>query len=152
MYWSDKTRAALRLAYHLHDGQVDKADVPYIFHPYRVADKMEQYRLHDVERMTVVALLHDSIEDTDLNAAGLQELAQEYGLEIDEPTIIAIDAMTRRSGETYQTFIRRAKRNPDARWVKLEDVKDNLIKERIREPIPDALLERYNKAYNELIK
>ena len=45
MLESDLTHAAMRLAYAAHHGQLDKAGVPYIFHPYHLAEQMPDHRL-----------------------------------------------------------------------------------------------------------
>ena len=54
------TRLASKIAYKAHEGQTDKAGVPYIFHPIHIAEQM------DSEESCVVALLHDVIEDSDI--------------------------------------------------------------------------------------
>lgn len=152
MFWSDKTRAALSLAYHLHDGQADKAGVPYIFHPYRVAEKMELYRQYDVERLTIVALLHDCVEDTALTLDGLHEAALKLCFDLDDEVLATIDSVTRKDGELYEDFIMRAKANPLGHWVKLEDVRDNQNRDRMPGVPSVSLVARYDSAYNELIK
>ena len=63
-------------AYTAHHGQVDKSGVPYIFHPYHLAEQMTD------EITTCVALLHDVVEDTDIT---FEELAQEF-----PPAVIAV--------------------------------------------------------------
>ena len=60
MIYTPLTNKALRLAYTAHHGQVDKSGVPYIFHPYHLAEQMTD------EITTCVALLHDVVEDTDI--------------------------------------------------------------------------------------
>lgn len=42
-----------------HKNQVDKSGTPYVFHPFHVAEQMAD------EASTIVALLHDVVEDTD---------------------------------------------------------------------------------------
>ena len=51
---------ALALATRAHEGQVDHAGAPYILHPIRVAERCRTMEAK------IVALLHDTIEDTDL--------------------------------------------------------------------------------------
>ena len=60
MVYTPLTIKAMKLAYAAHHGQTDKSGVPYIFHPYHVAEQMTD------EFTTCVALLHDVVEDTGL--------------------------------------------------------------------------------------
>lgn len=69
MIYTVLTNKALRIAYEAHQGQVDKAGLPYIFHPFHLAEQMTD------EISTCVALLHDVAEDTDVS---LDELAREF--------------------------------------------------------------------------
>ncbi|WP_340004255.1 hypothetical protein MHH52_20625 [Paenibacillus sp. FSL K6-0276] len=56
---SDLTKAIL-IAAQAHDGQLDKGNNPYILHPLRLLTKAS------TDRMRIVAVLHDVIEDTDM--------------------------------------------------------------------------------------
>ena len=58
MIYTNLTRKAIKLIYEKHSGQVDKSGLPYVFHPFHVAESM------DDELSTIVALLHDIVEDT----------------------------------------------------------------------------------------
>ena len=58
MLYTDLTKRALRLCFDAHKDQVDKTGLPYVFHPFHLAEQME------TEYGTVVALLHDVMEDT----------------------------------------------------------------------------------------
>ena len=76
MLYTPLTKKALKLAYAAHAGQVDKAGMPYIFHPYEVALQVQ------AEEEVCAALLHDVVEDTDwtmedLRAAGFPETVLE---------------------------------------------------------------------------
>ncbi|MDD6109315.1 MAG: HD domain-containing protein, partial [Ruminococcus sp.] len=76
MLYTPLTKKALKLAYDAHAGQVDKAGMPYIFHPYEVALQVQ------TEEEVCAALLHDVVEDTDwtmedLRAAGFPETVLE---------------------------------------------------------------------------
>ena len=53
------TNTALNIATEAHRGQADKSGVDYIFHPMRIASNFA----HDSDE-SVVALLHDVLEDT----------------------------------------------------------------------------------------
>ena len=69
MIYTVLTNKALQIAYEAHQGQVDKAGLPYIFHPFHLAEQMTD------EISTCVALLHDVAEDTDVS---LDDLAREF--------------------------------------------------------------------------
>ena len=58
MIYTPQTNKAMTIAYNAHHGQLDKSGVPYIFHPFHVAEQMT------TEATTVTALLHDVVEDT----------------------------------------------------------------------------------------
>ena len=61
MIYTPLTNKAMRLAYDAHHGQADKSGLPYIFHPYHLAEQM-------TDEITVcAALLHDVVEDTSVN-------------------------------------------------------------------------------------
>ena len=119
-----------------HQGQRDKAGAAYFQHPMRVAMNCEK----DEEK--IVALLHDTIEDTDVTPEWLKQ--QGFSDEIVE----AILSVTRNPGEDYQEFVARAKKNPIGRIVKIHDLEDNLNVLRLREISPDMAerLTKYLKA------
>ena len=58
MIYTDLTNKDLKLMYDAHNGQVDKAGIPYRFHPYEVANHMR------TEDEICVELLHDVVEDS----------------------------------------------------------------------------------------
>ena len=58
MIYTQKTKQALKLCFEAHKEQVDKSGIPYVFHPFHLAEQMQ------TEETTVVALLHDLVEDT----------------------------------------------------------------------------------------
>ncbi len=96
-----------------HDGQTDKTGAPYIFHPLRVASTFSD------EMLQVIAVLHDLVEDTDTTLSDLDA-------RFPQAVVNAVDALTRRSEESYKEFIDRVARNPNARLVKIADIRDNL--------------------------
>jgi soluble cytochrome b562 len=113
---------AIALAAEAHSGQLDKAGAAYITHPLRLMAK-----LSDPERQ-IVAVLHDVVEDT---AVTFDDLHREgFAPEI----ITAIDALTKRAGETRLQAAERAAADPIARDVKLADVTDNMDLSRIAQP------------------
>lgn len=135
-------KSLVKLAYEIcaaaHAGQVDKADMPYHLHPERVAARCST----DAE--TIVALLHDTIEDTDITP--------EYLLNKGFPQYIVdgVISVTKRDGESYEDFVARAKQNPIGRMVKIHDLEDNMDIRRLTD-IDDKAFERlrkYLKAYH----
>ena len=123
---------ALVLAKKAHRGQFDKAGVDYIEHPIYVASQV------DTEEEKAVALLHDVIEDSPFTA---EELLQ-AGLP--ETVVTAVQVLTKKKGQDYQTYLKTVKSNPLARAVKLADLKHNSDLSRL-EIITDKDLERLEK-------
>ncbi len=112
MIYTPMVNRALRLAYRAHAGQLDRGGVPYIFHPYHLAEQM------DDERSICVALLHDVVEDTPVT---LEEIQREFPSEIAE----AVALLTHDPSTDYFAYVRRLKANPLARKVKLADLMHN---------------------------
>ncbi|MFI7073496.1 HD domain-containing protein [Micromonospora sediminicola] len=129
------------LAAAAHHGQTDKAGRPYIEHPRAVAAILAEQGHGD--HAVMAGLLHDVVEDTpisldDLRAAGFPEAV-----------VSAVDAVSRRDGETYMDMIRRAAADPLGRLVKLADNAHNSSEERLANLDPEAaafLRRRYAKA------
>jgi (p)ppGpp synthase/HD superfamily hydrolase len=111
--------AAIALACRAHTGQVDKAGAPYILHPLRLMLKFAD------EDARMAAVLHDVVEDGGVTWDELRKLG------VPEQVIAAVDGLTRRESESYEEFIERAARDPLARRVKIEDVRDNMDLTRI---------------------
>lgn len=59
MIYTPTTKKAMKLCFQAHKNQTDKSGIPYVFHPIHLAEQMTD------EETTVVALLHDVVEDTD---------------------------------------------------------------------------------------
>ena len=128
---------AIETAAKAHDGQVDKAGQPYIYHPLRVM----LYAQGD-ERVKCAAVLHDVMEDSDMTETDLIKIG--FG----EDIITALKLLTREEGQDYFDYVRALKKNSIAKAVKLADLKDNMDMSRIKEPTErDFLrLEKYKKA------
>ena len=85
MIYSPLTKKAMRVAYDAHHGQVDKSGLPYVFHPYHLAEQM-------ADEITVcAALLHDVVEDT---AITIEELEAEFPIVVTD----AVKLLTRDQG------------------------------------------------------
>lgn len=113
---------AIAIAAEGHAGQLDKAGQPYILHPIRVMLRVSGAS----ER--IAAILHDVVEDTPVTLA---QLATEG---FSKEVLGAVDALTKRSGETRLEAARRAAANPIARVVKLADNAENMDISRISNP------------------
>src|ERR1041385_8633485 len=113
---------AIQFVTELHRGQTDKAGLPYILHPIRV---MSGFLAPEDEDARLVAVLHDVVEDCPVTCQMLLERG--YSLKVVE----AIDALSRRKGESYQTYLERVDRNPLAVRVKMADLHDNLDERRV---------------------
>lgn len=113
MIYTKLTCKAIKMAYSAHRFQVDKAGIPYILHPYHVAEQMTD------EASTCVALLHDVVEDTGIT---LSELRKEFPQEI----VDAVEALTHIPGTGYSEYIYSVAKNPIATRVKIEDLYHNL--------------------------
>ena len=112
MIYTPLTNKALRLAYAAHHGQTDTSGLPYIFHPYHLAEQMTD------EVSACAALLHDVAEDTDLT---IEELEREFPREVTE----VLRLLTHQPGTDYFDYVRAIKTNPVAVKVKLADLAHN---------------------------
>lgn len=130
------TLRAFTLAQEAHKGQVDKGGHPYIEHVMSVASKMRE------EAATVVALLHDILEDTDLTEEDLRKAG------ISERAIRSIRLLTRPADTTYLSYIESLREDPIAVKVKLADLQHNSDLSRIPHPTDWDIrrCERYQKA------
>lgn len=133
---------ALEIAVKTHKGQTDKVGCAYIFHPIRVAERCL------TEEEKIVALLHDTIEDTSVTAEYLIEQGFSHTI------VDAVIGITRQKDETYEDFIIRTNLNPISRQVKIHDLEDNMDIRRLNKITEkDTIrLNKYLKAYKYLLK
>lgn len=136
MIYTKNTKKALKLAFEKHYGQVDISGVPYIFHPFYIAEKM------DDEDSTIVALLHDVIEDTDTSLDDLKKL------NFNNNIIEALSYMTHHKNIDYFDYIKNLSNNSLALKVKIEDIKHNMDLTRLNiiTEKDKFRLEKYKKA------
>ena len=113
MIYTPNTKKAMRLCYEAHQGQTDKSGIPYVLHPIHVAEQMTD------EQTTIVALLHDVIEDTDYTLQDLEKMGFE------QLVLDALALMTHKKGVPYLEYVAKLKDNPIARAVKLADLRHN---------------------------
>jgi len=108
---------AARLARLAHRDQVDKAGVSYISHPARVAGRVGTWGGDEIA--VVAAWLHDTVEDTWVSL----DLLRAMGF---PPAVIkAVDAVSKRDGETEEAYVERIAASPSAVMVKRADLADN---------------------------
>lgn len=117
----EKIAAAALIARLAHQGQTDKSGHPYYDHPATVASYLD-----DPEEK-VVALLHDTIEDTSVT---YEDLFSVFGKTIADDVL----CLTHKQDEDYFDYIRRVKTNAVARNVKCADIHHNMLPERNQNP------------------
>ena len=135
-----QSEKAYKIAKRAHLGQVDKAGEDYIKHPEKVASFVKA----DEEK--AVAYLHDVIEDTELTLEDLYE----YGFS--KEILEAVDIITKKRGEDYQSYLNSVKKNKLARAVKLADLRHNSDLTRFTEVTEKDIKrkEKYQKAIDSL--
>ncbi len=100
--------------------RIDKADIPYIYHPIHLAMQTED------ETSCVVALLHDVVEDTNIT---FEDLEKDFPSEIIE----VLKLLTHNKSESYIDYIKNIKQNPIAKKIKIADIKHNSDESRLNE-------------------
>ena len=112
MIYTELTIRAARIAEQAHRGQYDKGGMPYIYHPLHLAEQMTD------EYTAAAALLHDVMEDTDITEA---ELAAQF-----PPRVMQIlRLLTHDPAEDSFDSVKRIREDPDAKAVKLADLRHN---------------------------
>lgn len=113
MIYTEMTKKALKLSFEAHKEQKDKGGLPYVYHPFHLAEQMKS------EEAVVVALLHDVVEDTDRSLDDIRALG------FPERVIDALALLTHDKATPYFDYVARVKTNPIARAVKLADLEHN---------------------------
>ena len=121
----------MKLCFEAHKEQKDKSGLPYVFHPFHLAEQMKD------EYTTVVALLHDVVEDTEVT---LDDLRKEFPADI----VDAIALMTHDDNEDYMSYVARIKQNPIAKAVKIADLTHNSDTTRL-DTVTDKDIQRVQK-------
>ncbi len=135
------TRKAMIIAYNAHQNQFDKAGVPYVYHPIHIAEQME------TEEECIVALLHDTVEDTDIT---FEQLSKEF----DGKIVNILKLLTRNKNEDYMKYINKLKEDPIARKVKIADIIHNADETRLNKITTKDIIRRnkYKRALEILRK
>ena len=146
MIYTDLTKKAMRIAYDAHKDQVDKSGLPYIFHPFHLAEQMTD------EVSVCAAFLHDVVEDTSITFEDLEA----HGIPAE--VIEALRLLTHDSSVAYMDYVWKIKDsgNKTAITVKLADLRHNSDESRLNSsfeetsgaeihPIDEKAAERTNK-------
>jgi (p)ppGpp synthase/HD superfamily hydrolase len=131
---------AIVLAAQAHHGKQCKENLPYIFHPMRVANRvLRQHREYD-ENLWMTAILHDVIENTEVTLDDLKTQgypsevleALQYLTKLPEEEDIEGDSVDVKH-QKYFSFIERLAKGPSklARRVKIASLEDNLDVDRL---------------------
>ncbi len=124
----DKVRHALKLSEQAHSNQLRKSGDPFITHPLEVAKILTSIKL-DADSI-VAGLLHDTLEDTNLN---IEEINKNFGNQIVE----LVDGLTKinkfslkvnnqKFGENYKKLILATTKDLRVILVKLADRLHNM--------------------------
>lgn len=132
MIYTQNTKKALMLCFEAHKNQTDKSGMPYVFHPFHLAEQMKS------EDEVIVALLHDVIEDTDYTPDDIRRMG------FSENVVNALSLLTHDDGVPYMDYVFKLKTNHIARAVKLADLKHNSDLSRL-DVIDEHALERREK-------
>ena len=142
MIYTENTKKALKLCFEAHKKQVDKSGLPYVFHPFHLAEQME------TEETIIVALLHDVVEDTEYTVEDLVKMG------FSKAVTDAIALMTHANDVEYMDYVLKIKENSIAKAVKLADLRHNSDLSRLDVIDEKALTrrEKYLKAIDLLEK
>ena len=113
MIYTPLTKKALKLCFEAHKNQVDKTGLPYVFHPFHLAEQMKD------EYSTVCALLHDVVEDTECTFEDLINMG------FPNEVIEALKLLTHADDVPYMDYVKALSVNPIAKAVKIADLTHN---------------------------
>ena len=113
MIYTELTKKALKLCFEAHKDQVDKTNLPYVFHPFHLAEQMTD------EISTVCALLHDVVEDTNTSFIDLENMG------FPKEVIDVLKLLTHNDNTPYMDYVINLSQNKTAVKVKLADLKHN---------------------------
>ena len=113
MIYTPLTKKALKLCFEAHKNQVDKTGLPYVFHPFHLAEQMND------EITTACALLHDVVEDTDYTFSDLENMG------FPSEVIEALNLLTHEDDVPYMDYVKSLSKNPNAKAVKIADLMHN---------------------------
>ena len=113
LQYSPAVDKALKICFDAHKDQRDHGGIPYVFHPFHLAEQME------TEDEICTALLHDVVEDSEYTLDNLRMAG------FNENVIDAVALLTHDLEVPYMNYIRAIRKNKIARKVKLADLAHN---------------------------
>lgn len=136
MIYSPLVQKAASIAFEVHKNKKDKGGYPYILHPFFLAREM------DTEETVIIALLHDTVEDGNIDFEYLEKEG------FPERIVSAVRILTKDKNADYFQYISEIKQNPDAVKVKIADLKHNMDLSRLSEITQKDIdrAEKYKKA------
>ena len=136
MIYTEQTKKAMRLCFDAHKDQRDKGGLPYVFHPFHLAEQMQ------TEETVIAALLHDVVEDTEYTFEDIRAMG------FSEDIIRALLLLTHDATVPYLDYVARIKSNPIARAVKIVDLQHNSDLSRLEKPGEKDMLrvQKYQEA------
>ena len=135
MIYTTLTKKALKLCFEAHKEQVDKTDMPYVFHPFHLAEQMTD------EDTTICALLHDVVEDTDYTLEDLRQMG------FPDAVLEALALLTHDPDVPYMDYVKEIAKNPIAKAVKMADLRHNSDLSRMEPDEIDAWAMKRNEKY-----
>ena len=134
MIYTALTKKALQIAFDAHRDQLDRAGMPYVFHPFHLAEQMPD------EVSAAAALLHDVVEDTGISFDALEMQG------ISQDVIDILKLLTHDPAVPYMEYVQKIKDsgNPRAIQIKLADLNHNADPARLEAVTPEDL-KRFQK-------
>ena len=141
MIYTEITKLALRICFEAHKEQTDKSGLPYVFHPFHLAEQMTS------EYACVCALLHDVMEDTPTTREDLERA----GIPKECTDVLAL--LTHAPDVPYMDYVKALSENKIAREVKIADLRHNSDLSRLSTVDERALarVEKYKIALDYLL-
>ncbi len=139
MHYNSQINTALQICYAAHSAQLDKSNVPYVFHPFAVATTLEE---PTTTNEIITALLHDVFEDNPEIIK--KDWFNNFYVTLDDEVKEALNLLTHDKSISYDTYIFGISQNKIATKVKYADLCHNMILSRLDKLTTDDM-NRYMK-------
>ena len=113
MIYTNLTKKALKLCFEAHKEQTDKTGMPYVFHPFHLAEQMSD------EISVVCALLHDVVEDSEITLCDIADMG------FPDEVVEVLSLLTHEDSVPYMDYVRNISKNAVARNIKIADLTHN---------------------------